>query len=210
MPSVTCMAAAGGAPRGRYGRVSARPRAAGGGDQHDRRECRHRQQPVVELDRGDVGEQIADERVKLGIVGRNETAVHQREGVVDEPGAGAGDKPAGRDRQSDQEDDGVGRPPPARDVIFSLSSRRPWGEGRVRGADDRGCGAAHLTPGSGPGQALPPLRAGPLPLPREGRRGIFRRERGPGRVADQAERHPEDRGVDQQRQGEMGDEFGIG
>ena len=49
-----------------------------------------------------------------------------------------------------------------------LSPRRPGGEGRVRGADGRICGAAHLT---FPGAVAP----GPLPLPPEGRRGAFPR-----------------------------------
>ncbi len=48
---------------------------------------------------------------------------------------------------------------------FTLSPRRPGGEGRVRGADVLVRGAAHLT--------LPTLRVGPLPLPPEGRRGAL-------------------------------------
>src|SRR5205807_2065766 len=47
---------------------------------------------------------------------------------------------------------------------FTLSPRWPGGEGRVRGADQAVCGAAHLT--------LPDAVApGPLPLPPVGRRG---------------------------------------
>src|SRR5438874_324897 len=47
---------------------------------------------------------------------------------------------------------------------FTLSPRRPGEEGRVRGADQAVCGAAHLT--------LPDAVApGPLPLPPVGRRG---------------------------------------
>src|SRR6266481_3012178 len=52
-----------------------------------------------------------------------------------------------------------------RRLSFTLSSRRPGREGRVRRADEQGIGAAHLT--------LPSLRDGPLPLPPEGRRGAF-------------------------------------
>src|SRR6266478_4520730 len=51
------------------------------------------------------------------------------------------------------------------DAHFTLAPRRPGGKGRVRGADEPVCGAAHLT--------LPSLRDGPLPLPPEGRRGAL-------------------------------------
>src|SRR6266700_563084 len=54
------------------------------------------------------------------------------------------------------------------DARFTLAPRRPGGEGRVRGADEPVCGAAHLTL---PGTVAP----GPLPLPPEGRRGAFSR-----------------------------------
>ncbi len=47
-------------------------------------------------------------------------------------------------------------------AFFSLSPRRPGGEGRVRGADEPVCGATHLTL---------PLR-GPLPLPPKGGEGL--------------------------------------
>ena len=53
--------------------------------------------------------------------------------------------------------------PPAASFL-SLSPRRPGGEGRVRGAEEAVCGAAHLTL---PGAIAP----GPLPLPPKGRRG---------------------------------------
>src|SRR6266481_815042 len=46
---------------------------------------------------------------------------------------------------------------------FSLSPRRPGGEGRGEGGRGPGSSAAHLT--------LPSPRDGPLPLPPEGRRG---------------------------------------
>jgi formamidase len=46
-------------------------------------------------------------------------------------------------------------------LFFSLSTRRPGGEGRVRGADVPVRGATHLT--------LPTLWVGPRPLPPEGR-----------------------------------------
>jgi hypothetical protein len=49
--------------------------------------------------------------------------------------------------------------------LFTLSPRRPGGEGGVRGADKTVCGATHLT--------LPLLRNGPLPLLSEGRRGAW-------------------------------------
>jgi hypothetical protein len=45
--------------------------------------------------------------------------------------------------------------------FLTLSPRRPGGEGRVRGADEAVCGAAHLTL---PGAIAP----GPLPLPPKG------------------------------------------
>src|SRR6266851_1713264 len=45
-----------------------------------------------------------------------------------------------------------------------LSPRWPGGEGRVRGAGEPVCGAAHLT--------LPSLREGPLPLPLKGGEGL--------------------------------------
>jgi hypothetical protein len=48
---------------------------------------------------------------------------------------------------------------------FTLSPRRPEGEGRERGADVLVRGATHLT--------LPSLRDGPLPPPPEGRRGAL-------------------------------------
>jgi hypothetical protein len=48
--------------------------------------------------------------------------------------------------------------------FLSLSPRRPGGEGRVRGADEAVCGAAHLTL---PGAIAP----GRLPLAPKGRRG---------------------------------------
>ena len=51
-------------------------------------------------------------------------------------------------------------------LIFTLSPRRPGGEGRVRGASKVVGGAAHLT---FPGAVAP----GPLPLPPKGRRGAF-------------------------------------
>ena len=44
-----------------------------------------------------------------------------------------------------------------------LSPRWPGGRGKGEGAREPVCGATHLT--------LPSLRAGPLPLPPEGRRG---------------------------------------
>ena len=50
-------------------------------------------------------------------------------------------------------------------AYFTLSPRRPGGEGRVRGADPPSRGAPHLT--------LPTLRVGRVPLPPEGRRGAF-------------------------------------
>jgi CelD/BcsL family acetyltransferase involved in cellulose biosynthesis len=53
-----------------------------------------------------------------------------------------------------------------RQLFSSLSPRRPGGEGRVRGAVDSVCGAAHLTL---PGADAP----GPLPLPPEGWRGAL-------------------------------------
>jgi hypothetical protein len=49
----------------------------------------------------------------------------------------------------------------ARNAEFTLSPRRPGGEGRVRGAGEKIHGASRLT--------LPTLRVGPLPP--EGRRG---------------------------------------
>src|SRR5437879_4975578 len=48
---------------------------------------------------------------------------------------------------------------------FTLSPRRPGGEGRVRGADVLAPRPAHRT--------LPSLPDGPLPLPPEGRRGAL-------------------------------------
>jgi len=49
--------------------------------------------------------------------------------------------------------------------LFTLAPRGPGGEGRVRGAEEPFGGAAHLT--------FPSRRAGPLPLPPEGRGGTF-------------------------------------
>jgi hypothetical protein len=50
---------------------------------------------------------------------------------------------------------------------FTLSPRRPGGEGRVRGADEPVRGATHLT--------LPPLRDGSLPLALKGGEGLVSR-----------------------------------
>ena len=58
--------------------------------------------------------------------------------------------------------------------LSSPPAGRGGGEGRVRGADGRICGAAHLT-FPGPSWAEGSLAPGPLPLPPEGRRGALPR-----------------------------------
>src|SRR5277367_2633881 len=68
---------------------------------------------MVELDRGDVLEPVADKWVQLGVAGGYQAPIHQWKGVVSKPGAGAGDKPAGRDCQPDEHDHALCGSPPA-------------------------------------------------------------------------------------------------
>ena len=148
MPSAICSRAAPSSPcsaaRAGCGRSARRPAAHTSNDDN---RCRNGEQAVVELHRRDILEPIQDEGAELGIAGGDEPAVHQRKGVVGQPGAGTGDKPAGR-----------------------LSS------GRQRIATIRQRAAS---PDPGSARASPP---------------------------HDAERDPEDRGVNRKRQSEMGDE----
>ena len=130
---------------------------AGGPQQQHRGGGRHRQQAMVELDRGNVFEPVADEGVELGVAGRDQPSVHQRKGVVSEPGAGAGDKPAGGDCQPDEQDHGLGGSPPQESSLSAPGG----GEGRGEVGEPGAIVGVRLTL---------PLRC-PLPRPAEGRRG---------------------------------------
>ena len=111
MPSATCSSATASSPcsasASRLRQDRALPRRP---QQHDDDGRRHGQQAMVELHRRDVLEPVEQERVELGIAGGDQPAVHQRKGVVGQPGAGAGDKPAGDDRHGDEANEhGFGR-----------------------------------------------------------------------------------------------------
>src|SRR5271154_788210 len=67
---------------------------------------------MIELDRGDVLEPIADKRVQLGIASGYQAPIHQWKGIVGKPGAGAGDKPAGGDCQPDEQNHALNESPP--------------------------------------------------------------------------------------------------
>ena len=72
--------------------------------------------------------------MELCVAGRHEPAVHQRKGIVGQPGAGAGDKAAGKDRQRDEDKHGFGSPPPAR----SRTRNRRAAHDAQRHPEDRG------------------------------------------------------------------------
>ena len=66
---------------------------------------RPREQPVVELHRRHVAEEILPPRLDHEDLRRNHVAVHQRERVVGEAGADAGDEAAGQRHDEDQRGD---------------------------------------------------------------------------------------------------------
>src|SRR5260221_13642409 len=70
----------------------------------DRGHARQRQQAVIELNGGDVLEEIAPPGLQLPIALGDETAVHQREGIVGETGIEPGDEAAGEQGQEDERD----------------------------------------------------------------------------------------------------------
>ena len=81
---------------------------------------------MIELDRCDILEPVHNKRVQPGIIGRDHTPVHQRKGVVGQPGLEARDKAAGYNGQR-HEGNNPDDPDRLHDSSLCLEGRRGKG-----------------------------------------------------------------------------------
>ena len=71
----------------------------------DRGEAQQRENAVIELNRGDVLEEIAPPGLELPVARGNEPSVHQREGILGKAGIEPGDEAAGEQGKENQRGD---------------------------------------------------------------------------------------------------------